>query len=105
MSTLVCVEFEILTAVVMKSSIFWDIRPCSPLKIKRRFGGTCRIHAGFLLGLFFDPEYGGDLFLRNVGLLSTDYMVSYPEDITLHAGLYTSTNNYRSYAEQGNLTL
>jgi hypothetical protein len=24
-------------------------------------------HAGFLLGLFFDPEDGGDMFLRNVG--------------------------------------
>jgi hypothetical protein len=22
---------------------------------------------GFLLGLFFDPEDGGDMFLRNVG--------------------------------------
>jgi hypothetical protein len=26
---------------------------------------TC-FHAGFLLGLFFDPEDGGDIFLRNV---------------------------------------
>jgi hypothetical protein len=24
-------------------------------------------HAGFLLGLFFDPGDGGDMFLRNVG--------------------------------------
>jgi hypothetical protein len=28
----------------------------------------CRylFHAGFFLGLFFDPEDGGDMFLRNV---------------------------------------
>jgi hypothetical protein len=24
-------------------------------------------HAGFLLGLFFDPEDGGDMFLQKVG--------------------------------------
>jgi hypothetical protein len=38
------VGFEVLTAVVMNSSIFWDITPCSPLKVNRRFGGTCRLH-------------------------------------------------------------
>jgi hypothetical protein len=52
-------------------------KPCSPLKVNRRFGGTHRLqhspllascfHTGFLLGLFFDPEDGGDMFLRNVG--------------------------------------
>jgi hypothetical protein len=31
------------------------------------------IQAGLLLGLVFDPEYGGDIFLRNVCLLSTGY--------------------------------
>jgi hypothetical protein len=66
------VRFEVLTAVVMKSFIFWDITPCIPLKVIRRFGGTCLprllvllavcFHAGFLLGLFFDPEDGGDMF-------------------------------------------
>jgi hypothetical protein len=38
---------------------------------------TCS-HAGFWLSLFFDPEDGGDTFLRNVGWLSTDYMALYP---------------------------
>jgi hypothetical protein len=28
----------------MKSSVFWDITPCSPLKVNRRFGWTHRLH-------------------------------------------------------------
>jgi hypothetical protein len=31
---------------------------------------TC-FHAGFLFGLFFYPEVGGDIFIRNVGSLSS----------------------------------
>jgi hypothetical protein len=86
------VRSEILTETVMKSSIFWDITPCSPLNVNRRFGGTCRFrllgrresqarisvksggkqhyfHAGFLLGLFLEPEDGRNMFLRNVSSL------------------------------------
>jgi hypothetical protein len=33
--------FEVLTAVVTKSDIFWDREPCSPMKVNRRYGGTC----------------------------------------------------------------
>jgi hypothetical protein len=40
----VYLRFEVLTAMVMKRFVFWDITPCSPLKVNRRFGGTCRIH-------------------------------------------------------------
>jgi hypothetical protein len=63
--------------------------PRSPLKVNRRFGGTFRIHldgrkisqarnqlesiTDFLLRLFVDTEDGGDMFLRNVGWLPTDY--------------------------------
>jgi hypothetical protein len=32
--------FQVLTAVVMKGTIFRDITPCSPFKVNRRFGGT-----------------------------------------------------------------
>jgi hypothetical protein len=28
------VGFEVLTAVVMKSTIFWDVTPCSPLSFR-----------------------------------------------------------------------
>jgi hypothetical protein len=37
-------EFEVVTAVAMKSYVFCDIAPCSPLKVNRRFGGTFRFH-------------------------------------------------------------
>jgi hypothetical protein len=59
-TTSVFIGFEVLTAVVMKSSIFWVITPCSKLL------ATC-FHSGLLLGLFFGPEDRGDIFLRNVG--------------------------------------
>jgi hypothetical protein len=32
------------------------------------------LHAGVLLGLFFNPEGGGDMFFQNVGCLSMGYM-------------------------------
>jgi hypothetical protein len=67
----------------MNSSILWDKAQCRPLKVNRRFKGTYRfhlqcqrinqernqhesrylLHAGFFLGLFFEPENGGDMFL------------------------------------------
>jgi hypothetical protein len=36
------------------------------------------LHIIFLLGVFLDPEDGGDMFLRNVGGLSTDYTALCP---------------------------
>jgi hypothetical protein len=29
---------------VLKTSIFWDIKPCSLLKVSQCFGGTCHLH-------------------------------------------------------------
>jgi hypothetical protein len=84
--------FEVPTAVVGKISVLRDITPSTPLEVDRHFGATCRfhhegrricsacyqIHYSFFLGLFFDTEDGGDLFLRNVGWLSTDYTALFP---------------------------
>jgi hypothetical protein len=36
--------FEVLTALVIKSSIFWGLTPCSPLEVNRYFGGTFSLH-------------------------------------------------------------
>jgi hypothetical protein len=33
--------------------------------------------SGFLLGLFFNPEDGGDMFLQNISWLSMVYVVLY----------------------------
>jgi hypothetical protein len=51
---IVFVEFKVLTAVVMKSSVFWDIMPCSPLKVNRRFGRTYPLNLqGAVLAIIF----------------------------------------------------
>jgi hypothetical protein len=52
--------------------------PSCPSKVNRRSLLAPCFHAGFFLGLFFDPEDGGDIFLRNVGWLSTGYTALYP---------------------------
>jgi hypothetical protein len=103
------VEFEVMTARVMRSFVCWDITYCSPLKVSPRFGGTCRLHlqswrvsqarnqheaarkkkslfqANFFLVLLFDPEDRGDIFLRIIVWHSTDYMPLYPKDRTVQA--------------------
>jgi hypothetical protein len=71
--------------VVVKSPIFWYIKPSRPLNVNRRFRGKFRYHLqgrkisqasnqheagsacyllrpGFLLALFFDPEDKGNIF-------------------------------------------
>jgi hypothetical protein len=64
--------------------------------IQRYFAllATC-FHAGFLLGLFFDHNNEGDIFLRNVGWLSTDYTALYPRRCTLRS--YFSIFNFLTY--------
>jgi hypothetical protein len=50
----------------------------------------------FSLHLFFDIEDGGDMFLRNVGWLSTAYSALYPRDRTLHNH---RSENLKSYTD------
>jgi hypothetical protein len=33
-----------ITFIALKSSVFWDIMPCSPLKVNQRFRGICSLH-------------------------------------------------------------
>jgi hypothetical protein len=43
-SACICVRFEVLTAVLMKISVFWDITPCGAVKVNERFRGTYHLH-------------------------------------------------------------
>jgi hypothetical protein len=58
---------------------FWRnmLPPSSGVKSKASFI-CCLLYAGFLLGLLFSPEDGGDMFLQKVGRFSTGYMALYP---------------------------
>jgi hypothetical protein len=63
----------ILTAVVMKSSILWDITLRSPLKVNQRFGGTCHLHLqGRRIGQARN-QYEAHRMQRNISLLWMDY--------------------------------
>jgi hypothetical protein len=53
------VGFEVLTAVVMKSTIFWGTALCSPFKMN----DVSEEH----IVPIFHPQDGGDVFLRSFG--------------------------------------
>jgi hypothetical protein len=38
------VGFQVLTAVAMKISVFWDITPCSTWKVSQLLGGAFCLH-------------------------------------------------------------
>jgi hypothetical protein len=59
------VEFEVLTAMFMKITIFWIITPCISLKVN---SACYLLHADFLRGLLIDPDDGGNMPLRNAKL-------------------------------------
>jgi hypothetical protein len=89
-----CDGFEILIAVTKKTFIFWDIKPCSPVKVNRRFRDICHLQfqdrrvgqvallaAGFMLVSYL--VYSSTLkreamFLQNIGWLSLEYTALYP---------------------------
>lgn len=71
------IGFEVLTATVIKHSMFWDIMLCSPWS-QPTWHAYSLLNARFLCSLFFNDEDGCDKFVQNVDWLLTDYMVVYP---------------------------
>jgi hypothetical protein len=88
----ISVGFEVLTGVVMKSTIFWGIISCSPLQNQPTFRGTYHLHLqGRRIGrakkqsesrwqssAYFSTMKMEAMFHRNAGWLSTDYTALYP---------------------------
>jgi hypothetical protein len=69
----------------MTRSVFWDITSWNHVEGNKGYRTICRlhIHADFLINLCFEPDHRGDIFLRNVGWLSSDYMALYPRRWTV----------------------
>jgi hypothetical protein len=61
----------------LKSSVFWNIPLCSPVKFSWCFKGTYHLdfHAGSLLALLYNPEDVGSVCFQNVSWLG--YIVLY----------------------------
>jgi hypothetical protein len=72
----------------IKSSIFGDINPCSPLKINQYLVGICRLHLQdgrieharnqIEAGRKLSSEDGSKIFLRNISSLSKGCPAVYP---------------------------
>jgi hypothetical protein len=55
------------------------VTPCLPSLFTglRPFSACCELLINFSLGLFFDPENGGDMLLRNISWFLPDYTASF----------------------------
>jgi hypothetical protein len=66
------VGFEVYTAVVMKSTVFWDTI-ASIFRVEELAEQETSV-----LVLYFDPEDGSDMFIRNGILLSNGLQALHP---------------------------
>jgi hypothetical protein len=75
-----CVGFQVITAVVIKPSVFCDITPCIPLKVDWCSRGTSRIHLqGWKVSQVRCRQVEeSHVFLRIIDQLSADYIPLYP---------------------------
>jgi hypothetical protein len=115
---------EFLETRERKSSVFWGISPCRPLILKPRFRKNMSpqsswsknkqsrkpawkelanksfcFHAGFLLGLYFEPEMEAIYSSERSVVLQRPTKLYIPEDKSLHNH---RCDNLKSYKEKSN---
>jgi hypothetical protein len=44
------IRFEVLTVVSIKSTVFWNVVPCSLVEVYKLIGGTYCVHLHYLAG-------------------------------------------------------
>jgi hypothetical protein len=79
-------ELDVLTAVITKSSLFYDMTPCSPLKVSRNLGKKFRVcHQGWRVSRGRNLE-DGDMYLLKSSIEFQETVRNYiPEEIILHS--------------------
>jgi hypothetical protein len=83
------VETQVLISVIIRSSVFWDIVRCCPMKANRRCGRSsistcCLLHAAFLLTLLFKPEMEATCSAETSVDFYWNTQYHIPEDRTLY---------------------
>jgi hypothetical protein len=97
-----CFELEVMTAVTMKSTVCWLVTPCRLEKPRcfREIYGLQSASSWFFLGLFFSPEDGGDMFLRNTEV-SFNYITSQPARPYFSLVLLNAAAIYCQWSQMG----
>jgi hypothetical protein len=95
----------------LQSTIFWDVTPCSLVEVHKCFVGTFCLHLcgrrlsqarnqqvnlSLLPDSSFDPEDGGDIFLRDVGM-SQNYIPLQPTWHSLHTHRRINLNSSKCH--------
>jgi hypothetical protein len=77
-----------LRSVVMKISIFWDITPCSLVKVNRHFGGTYCLH---LQGRRISQTKNQHQICFAFCLLQANFLLGYSSSLKMKAICFSKT--------------
>jgi hypothetical protein len=86
---IIVVRFQVLTAMSMKSTAFWDTGPCSLVEVYRRFRSAC-----------IGTDDGGSTHLRNVGILQRGYTVLYARRLSSSKIIVACSENHTKSIEK-----